>query len=268
MSGGAFRALVLALALSAAGAGAQTGPGSEPKRGIPLDELRSGSAFLAPETKAQQDDLTVNPGMLWVEKGLALWRRAEGTAARSCASCHGEPQSLAGVATRYPAYDARLGRLLNLETRIQDCRAERQQAAPLRYESDDLLALTALVAHQSRGQPMAARIDGPARPFFDAGRAFYYERQGQLDLSCAQCHEDNWGKRLRNEPISQGHANGYPIYRLEWQGAGSLHRRFRSCFLGVRAEPFAPGSAEYINLELFLAWRAQSLAIETPAVRR
>ena len=104
--------------------------------------------------------------------------------------------------------------------------------------SQELLALTALVAHQSRGGPMSVRVDGPARPFFEAGRALYYERQGQLDLSCAQCHEDNWGKRLRAERISQGHANGFPIYRLEWQTLGSLHRRLRACFQGVRAEPF------------------------------
>ena len=167
-----------------------------------------------------------------------------------------------------PLYDAKLQRLLNLEGRIQHCRAERQKAAPLAYESQELLALTALVAHQSRGVPMSVRVDGPARPFFEAGRALYYQRQGQLDLSCAQCHEDNWGKRLRAERISQGHANGFPIYRLEWQTLGSLHRRLRACFQGVRAEPFVSGAPELLALELYLAWRAQGLPIETPAVRR
>jgi sulfur-oxidizing protein SoxA len=264
-----LRAAACLLALfSGTPASAQTGPEAEPKRVLPLDALRSGRAFLAPETRAQQDDLTLNPGMLWVEKGAALWRRPEGAAARSCASCHGDPASLAGAAARYPAYEPRRRGLINLEGRIQECRSERQQGAALAYESDDLLALTALVAHQSHGRPLNVRIDGPARPFFDAGRALYYERQGQLDLACAQCHEANWGKRLRAEPISQGHPNGYPTYRLEWQGVGSLHRRLRSCFLGVRAEPFQPGSADYVNLELFLAWRAQGLAVETPAVRR
>ena len=247
---------------------AATAAAQEPPRAIPKAELRSGSSFLTPETRRQQEDLSVNPGMLWVEKGAALWAKAEGKAGKSCADCHGEPARLAGVAARYPAHDAGLGRMVNLETRIQDCRERRQEAAPLAYESDDLLALTALVAHQSRGRPTQARIDGPARAAFEQGRALYYLRQGQLDLSCAQCHEQNWGRRLRAETISQGHPNGYPIYRLEWQGLGSLHRRFRSCFQGVRAEPPAPGSAEAIALELFLAWRAESLPIETPAIRR
>ena len=242
--------------------------GEEPKRAIAPSDLRSGREFVSPETQAQQDDLTVNPGMLWVEQGEKLWREAAGAAGRSCATCHGEPASLKGVAARYPVYEAGLGRLLNLEGRIQHCRAERQKAAPLAYESQPLLALTALVAHQSRGLAMSVRVDGPARPLFEAGRALYYQRQGQLDLSCAQCHEDHWGKRLRAERISQGHANGFPIYRLEWQTLGSLHRRLRACFQGVRAEPFPSGAPELLALELYLAWRAQGLPIETPAVRR
>ena len=242
--------------------------GEEPKRAIAPSDLRSGREFVSPETQAQQDDLTVNPGMLWVEQGEKLWREAAGPAGRSCASCHGEPTSMKGVAARYPLYDAKLGRLLNLEGRIQHCRAERQQADPLPYESQPLLALTALVAHESRGLPMSVRVDGPARAAFENGRALYYERQGQLDLSCAQCHEDNWGKRLRAERISQGHANGFPIYRLEWQTLGSLHRRLRACYQGVRAEPPTSGAPELLALELYLAWRAQGLPIETPAVRR
>lgn len=247
---------------------AATAAAQEPPRAIPKTELRSGTSFLTPETRRQQEDLTVNPGMLWVEKGATLWAKPEGRAGKSCADCHGEPEKMAGAAARYPAYDAGLGRLFNLETRIQDCRMRRQEGGPLAYESDDLLALTALVAHQSRGRPLAVRIDGPARAAFDQGRALYYQRLGQLDLSCAQCHEQNWGRRLRSETISQGHPNGYPIYRLEWQGVGSLHRRFRSCFQGVRAETLAPGGEEAIALELFLAWRAESLPIETPAIRR
>ena len=183
-------------------------------------------------------------------------------------SGHGEASGMAGVAARYPAYDAKAQRLLNLEGRIQQCRTERQKAAPLAYESQPLLALTALVAHQSRGMPLGVAIDGPARPFFEAGRALYHEQQGQLDLSCAQCHEQSWGKRLRVERISQGHPNGFPAYRLEWQTMGSLHRRLRACYQGVRAEPPVGGSPELVNLELYLAWRAQGLPIETPAVRR
>ena len=261
----AFAGMTLCLA---ALAGAFPAAGEEPTRAIAPADLRSGKEFVSPETRAQQEDLSVNPGMLWVEQGAKLWREAAGAAGKSCASCHGEASGMAGAATRYPVYDAGVQRLLNLEGRIQQCRTERQKAAPLAYESQPLLALTALVAHQSRGMPTRVAIDGPARPFFETGRTLYHEQQGQLDLSCAQCHEQSWGKRLRAEKISQGHPNGFPAYRLEWQTLGSLHRRLRACYQGVRAEPPLGGSPELINLELYLTWRAQGLPIETPAVRR
>ena len=128
--------------------------------------------------------------------------------------------------------------------------------------------MTAFVAHQSRGLALDVAIDGPARAHFERGRDFYYRRIGQMNLSCAQCHEQNWGRRLLTETISQGQPNAYPVYRLEWQTAGSLHRRLRSCLSGVRAELLPVGAPEFVDLELFLAWRAQGLKIETPGVRR
>ena len=90
---------------------------------------------------------------------------------------------------------------------------------------------------------------------------------GQLNLSCAQCHDRLAGQRLAGSTIPQAHPNGYPLYRLEWQGMGSLYRRLRNCLTGVRAEPFPPDSPELVTLSLYLAWRANGLKVETPAVR-
>lgn len=240
----------------------------EPQPRIAKPDQRSGRAFMSADTQREQDDLSINPGMLWVESGEKLWSQPAGASGKACAGCHGEPLSMKGVATRYPLFDRRLGRLLNLEGRIQNCRSEHQSAPVPAYESEELLSLTALVANQARGLPMSVTVDGPAQQTFEAGRALYYQRQGQLNLSCGQCHEDNWGKQMRSDPLSQGQSNGYPVYRLEWQTMGSLHRRLKSCFFGVRAEPFAAGSPEFLALELFLAWRAQGLPVETPAIRR
>jgi len=253
-------------ALACAGAAGQT---AGQQRTIPLQDLRSGITFASAEIRAMQSDDFSNPGMLWVEKGAKLWAVPAGKAAQSCASCHGDAKaSMAGVAARYPAVDRGSGRLLDLGDQIMQCRAERQGAQALRYESDELLSLAAFVAHQSRGMPLGVRIDGPARPHFEAGRAFYYRRLGQVNLACAHCHEQNWGKTLLTETISQGHPTAYPIYRTEWQVAGSIERRLRACLSGIRAEMLPYGAPEYRDLELFLAWRAQGLPIETPGVRR
>jgi sulfur-oxidizing protein SoxA len=102
-----------------------------------------------------------------------LWHQADGASGVSCASCHGDAAaSMRGVRTRYPRFDARRGKLINLEQQINRCRQERLQAMPYPYESEALLALTTLVSAQSRGLPVEVRIDGPAAPFYEAGKAF------------------------------------------------------------------------------------------------
>jgi sulfur-oxidizing protein SoxA len=228
---------------------------------IPPAERRSGTAFMSRETQAMQEDDRANPGMLAVIEGEALWKQ-------SCAGCHGDAAAgMKGVAARYPAFDPARGRPIDLEQRINLCRSERQHAAPFAWESRELLALAAYVAMQSRGVAISAGADAASRPFVDAGRALFTRRQGQLDLSCAQCHDDNWGKRLAGSVIPQAHPTGYPEYRLEWQSVGSLQRRLRGCIVGVRAEPYAYGAPEMVELELYLMWRARGMPMETPAVR-
>ncbi|MFZ4808563.1 MAG: sulfur oxidation c-type cytochrome SoxA [Hyphomicrobiaceae bacterium] len=229
---------------------------------------QSATAFLSAELRAEQEDDTRNRGLLWVDRGQELWARPEGARAVSCATCHGTAGTLRGAATRYPAVDPASGTLLNLELRINRCRVTHQGAEGLAHESEALLGLTALVAYQSRGLPVTVTIDGAARPFFEAGKAFWHERQGQLNLACSQCHDDNVGRKLRGDTISSGLGTGFPAYRLEWDGLGSLGRRLRACQIGVRAASTPPASTEQLALELYLAWRARGLPLESPAVRR
>lgn len=235
------------------------------ERGIAPEDLQSGYAFQSRDTQALQDDPFANPGLLWVDAGRELWRRPDGAANKACADCHDD---MTGVAARYPRIDETAQSLVNLEQRINLCRVRHQEAEPFAYESEDLLSMTAFLASQSDGLAYDVEIDGAARPFFDAGRDYFYRRRGQLNLACSQCHDDNWGRMLRGDRLSQGHGNGHPAYRLEWQTIGSLQRRLRFCDTGVRAEPFAYGAPEYVALELFLAWRANGLPIEAPSVRR
>lgn len=228
-----------------------------------------GRTFQSADTQQLEADEARNPGWLWVEEGAKFWSRAEGTAAKSCESCHGPLNTaLTGVAAHYPKYDVPAGALLNLEGRINRCRTVHQGAPGLAYESSELLALTALVSSQARGTTRHVEITGRAAPFFEAGRAFWQTRQGQLDLACTQCHDGLAGKHLRGDKISQGQSDGWPGYRLEWQTLGSLQRRLRACSLGVRAEVLDYGAPEYLSLELYLAWRGEGLAMSAPGVRR
>ncbi|MGF1456858.1 MAG: sulfur oxidation c-type cytochrome SoxA [Alphaproteobacteria bacterium] len=258
--------LIAGLVLGAA-ARVRAGPDTA---GPPAEKpLPSGTTFLGEGLKARQADEALNPGMLWVDEGARLWAEPAGAAKASCASCHGAAEKIMrGVATRYPAVDDVSGTLLNLEGRINRCRTEHQQADAFAYESDALLSLTAYVARQSLGLPMSVRIDGPAASYHATGEAYFHTRRGQLNLSCAQCHVDNAGRRLRGDTISHGLGNGYPIYRLEWQTLGSLQRRLHSCLSGVRAALPPYGAPDLVALELYLAGRARGVALETPAIRR
>ena len=230
-------------------------------------ERLSGAAFMGPSTQAMQRDDSQNPAMLWVKDGEALWRRGDEGNGKSCASCHGDASvAMRGVAARYPAFDSRHGLPINLGQRINQCR-ERQQAGPLAPDSEALLALESYIGLQSRGMPATPPDDARLRPFLERGERWWQQRIGQLNLSCAQCHDERSGQRLGGSLIPQGHATGYPIYRLEWQAMGSLQRRLRNCMSGVRAELFPAGSVELVELELYLAARARGMPVETPAVR-
>lgn len=230
------------------------------------EERRSGFEFMSRETQALQRDDFANPGMLWVAEGEALWNRPAGTKGVACAGCH-TAASMKSVAARYPAWDAGSGRPVDLQGRIELCRTEKQGAPALPPESDEILSLSAYVAHQSRGLPIVPPEDDRLAPGRERGAALYGRRMGQLNLSCAGCHDDNAGGRLGGAPIPQAHPTGYPLYRLEWQGLGSLQRRFRNCMAGVRAEPYDYGASEWVDLELFLMSRARGMLVETPAVR-
>jgi sulfur-oxidizing protein SoxA len=231
--------------------------------------IKSGIEFVSDDLRKLQGDGFANPGMLWVVRGEKLWSEPAGKSGQSCAACHGDaPKSMKGVAARYPRVDAGAARLVNLGGRINLCRERNQQAEALGHESDDLLALAAYVGHQSRGMPVAVTLDAQNRRDFERGRDQYQKRIGHMNLACTHCHDRNWGRKLAAETISQGHGNAYPAYRLEWQSVGSLQRRLRACYFGVRAEIPEYGAQELLELELYLAWRGNGLSVETPGVRR
>lgn len=208
---------------------------------IPLDERRSDTTFIGADTRAMQDDDTANPGMLAVLDGQALWTQKSGATGKSCADCHGETAArMKGVAAHCPAFVPALGRPVDLQQRINMSRLSDQKAPAWPLESRELLALTTFIARQSRGLPIAVSANAQSRPFIAAGRAIFETRAGQLNIACAQCHDDNWGRRLAGNLVPQAQPTGYPVYRLQWQGRiaaappARLHDRDASRALRLR----------------------------------
>lgn len=227
---------------------------------------RTGYDDMGPALRQMQDDDTANPAMLYVQTGESLWKEKVGAAGKACADCHADG-SMKGVAARFPAIPKGADQPVDLEGRINLCRTEQQKADKLAPESQELLGLTAYVALQSRGQPIAPPNDSRLEPFRARGEALYRRRQGQINLSCANCHDDNAGRKLAGAVIPEAHPTGYPVYRLEWQALGSLKRRLRNCLIGERAEPYAYDAPEYVELEVFLMQRARGMIMDAPGVR-
>jgi L-cysteine S-thiosulfotransferase len=251
---GPMLALVFAASLAAAQGGG--------------DRRRTGYQDMSAPLQQMQDDDMSNPGMLFVQAGEALWKEPAGKSGKACADCHGDVDaSMKGVAARYPAVPKGADMPVDLEGRIDLCRTGQQQAETLKPESQQMLALSAYVTHASRGLPIAPPDDPRLAKVRDAGKALFTRREGQLNLSCANCHDDNAGKKLAGATIPQGHPTAYPVYRLEWQTVGSLKRRLRNCMIGMRTEPFAYDATEYVALEAYLMDRARGLKIESPGIR-
>lgn len=232
-----------------------------------LDEVMSGWLFRGTETRAMQADDFDNPGMIFVEKAEEAWNTAEGSAGKSCASCHEGSESMKGVRTVYPKWNEAAGEVRSLEMQINDCRENQMGAKPWKYSGGDMVNMTALISSVSRGLPMSVAIDGPAKPTWEMGKKLYYTRTGQLELSCANCHEANYGNMIRADHLSQGQTNGFPVYRLKNTKLNSAHARFKGCVRDTRAQTYGVGSPEFLALELYVASRGNGLSVEGPSIR-
>ncbi|MEL7212811.1 MAG: sulfur oxidation c-type cytochrome SoxA [Pseudomonadota bacterium] len=233
-----------------------------------LDEIVSGWVFRSDETQALQMDDFDNPGMIFVDQGLDQWNEVAGTAEKSCASCHEAVEdSMAGVRAVYPKWNEEAGEVRTLAMQINDCRENQMGAEPYKYTGGKMANMEALISVQSRGMPVNVAIDGPVAATWEAGKELYYTRTGQLELSCANCHEDNYGNMIRADHLSQGQINGFPVYRLKNAKLNTAHARFKGCVRDTRAETYKPGSDEFIALELYVASRGNGLSVEAPSVR-
>lgn len=243
-----------------------TAPAPDHLKGV-MDTIYSGWHYREDETRALEADDFDNPGMVFVDRGRDLWNKAIGKNGESCAGCHQGPESMAGLRAVTPRVDEKTGKLMTVENYIDACVTERMGLESWKWTGDNMKDMLALISMQSRGMPVNVAIDGPAAPFWEKGKEIYYTRFGQLEMSCANCHEDNQGKMIRADHLSQGQINGFPTYRLKDAGILSAQQRFVGCVRDTRAETFKPDSDEFKALELYVASRGNGLSVEGVSVR-
>lgn len=232
-----------------------------------LKTLYSGWHYREAETRDLQRDDFDNPGMVFVDRGLDSWNKAQGKNGESCAGCHEGPESMTGLRAVTPRVDEKTGKLMTVENYIDACVTERMGLEAWGWTGDKMKDMMALISMQSRGMPVNVTVDGAAAPFWEKGKEIYYTRFGQLEMSCANCHEDNQGLMIRADHLSQGQINGFPTYRLKDAGLLSAQQRFVGCVRDTRAETFKPNSDEFKALELYVASRGNGLSVEGVSVR-
>ena len=137
-----------------------------------LDEVYSGWRFRSTETQEMQMDDFDNPAFTFIENALDKWVQVEGTKGHSCASCHGaidEDGVMEGVRAVYPKWNEERGKVYTLPMAINRCREEQMGAAPLKYTSQSMTEMEALISTKSRGIPVHIEIDGPAKETCELG---------------------------------------------------------------------------------------------------
>lgn len=188
---------------------------------------------------------------------------------KTYASCF--PNDGIGVKQNYPYFDTKRSEVITLELAINECRIKNGEK-PLKYKTGKIASISAYMAYTSRGKTIDVKIPDDLRALqaYEDGKRFYYARRGQLNMSCAHCHVDNAGNRIRTEILSPplGHPSHWPVYRAKWGNMGTLHRRFAGCNKQVRAKPFPAQSKEYRNLEYFLTYMSNGIPWNGPGARK
>jgi L-cysteine S-thiosulfotransferase len=180
------------------------------------------------------------------------------------------PNKGIGVRQMYPMFDAKSGQVTTLEAAVNQCRQANGEA-PLDPLKDDMAAVTAYMAFTSRGKPFDIKIpdDPRALAAYKKGEQYFYTRRGQLNFSCASCHVQSPGERIRTEMLAPalGITAALPIYRSEWGGMGTTSRRFTTCNTQVRGVPLKPEDENYRDVEYYLSYMANGLPISGPGAR-
>jgi sulfur-oxidizing protein SoxA len=207
-----------------------------------------------------------------VDKGQELWNTPfkNGKTYASCFKNGGK-----GLAVGYPFYDKSSKKLRTIEGDINACREMNGEKPIKNVKHGEMAQLVIAFKMLSNGQKMAVKLDSPeAIAAYEDGKQFYWARRGQLNMSCATCHVQNAGNKIRGDVLSPalGHGTGFPVYRTKWAQAGkplgTIHRRYGGCNKQVRAKPLKAQGDTYKNLELYQAYMNTGVPIKVPSQRQ
>ena len=234
---------------------------------VKLDEFANGVYALDEDARKQWKEIEEFPPYeLDVEAGKAIFNKPFANG-KSLASCFPNGGAVRG---KYPYFDEKRKQVVTLEMAINECRVANGEK-PYPGFKGDLAKVSAYMAYISRGQKIDVKVNSAAAyKAYLKGKAFFYGKRGQLNMSCSGCHMEYAGRQLRSELMSPalGHTTHFPVFRSKWGEIGTLHKRYAGCNDNIGAKPFAEQSEEYRDLEFFQTIMSNGLKFNGPASRK
>jgi len=236
---------------------------------VKFEEFANGVYALDADMRGQWEQIMEFPPYeLALEEGEKLFKKKfkNGKTLASCFRKGG-----VGIAQEYPYFDTKSGKVKTLPLEINEC-LKKNREKPLKYKKGKMAAIVAYMMNTSRGKKFNVKIPNDKRALaaYEAGKKFYYARRGQLNFSCAHCHVNGAGNRIRTNLLSPGlgQPTNFPTYRSKWGELGTLHRRYTGCNKQVRAKPYKAQGVEYRNLEYFHTYMSNGLPLNAPGTRQ
>jgi L-cysteine S-thiosulfotransferase len=237
--------------------------------GVPLDEFKNGVYAIDADARLSWESREEFPPYEEQLKRGALLFATPFANGKTYADCF--RNGGIGIRQNYPYFDAATGEVKTLEQEIGECRQKNGEPT-IDPDKGDMAAISAHMASTSNGKVMDVKIPDDARAlaWYEKGKQMFYQRFGQLNMSCANCHIDHVGKRMRAPilPPALGQPNRFPIYIGIWGDLGTLHRRYAQCLVSIRAKPFPSQSPEYRALEYYQTYLGNGITVRAPGHSR
>jgi sulfur-oxidizing protein SoxA len=235
----------------------------------PFEDFVNGVYSIDAASREQWEEIEeFAPYELNISKGEVLFN-APFTNGKTYASCF--ENGGIGIRQNYPYFDTDRGEVITLELAINECRQANGEK-PLKWKKGHIADISAYMASTSTGNVFDIKIpdDPRALAAYERGKKHFYQKRGQLNMACADCHKFYSGNMVRADLLSPalGHLTHFPVYRSKWGGLGTTHRRYGGCNKQVRAKPFPAQSEEYRALEYFHTYMSNGLAVNGPGARK
>ena len=235
----------------------------------PFEDFANGVYSIDAASREQWEEIEeFAPYELNISKGEVLFNSpfANGKTYASCFENGGM-----GIRQNYPYFDTDRGEVITLELAINECRKANAEK-PLKWKKGHIADISAYMASTSTGNVFDIKIpdDPRALAAYERGKKHFYQKRGQLNMACADCHKFYSGNMVRADLLSPalGHLTHFPVYRSKWGGLGTTHRRYGGCNKQVRAKDYPAQSEEYRALEYFHTYMSNGLAVNGPGARK